>query len=72
MEGEKEICVSPLVQLHAFPDGDLVDGFEGTGVGKVGNRSVGWFGRVVGRDGDTYMVRNRLLAGRGSPTRVEE
>ncbi len=45
--------------------------FEGTGVGKVGNRSVGWFGRVVGRDGDTYLVRNRLLAERGSPTRVE-
>jgi hypothetical protein len=71
MEGENEICVSPLVQLHAFRDGDLVHLFEGTGVGKVGNRSVGWFGRVVGRDGDTYLVRNRLLAGRGSPTRVE-
>ena len=71
MEGEKEMCVSPLVQLPAFREGDLVHVFEGTGVGKVGNRSVGWFGRVVGRDGETYMVRNRMLAARGSPTRVE-
>ena len=71
MEGVKEISVSPLVHHHAFCDGDLVHVFEGTGVGKVDNRSVGWFGRVVGREGNTYMVRNRILSARGSPTRVE-
>ncbi len=71
-EGAKEICVSPLVHLHhAFRDGDLVHVFEGTGVGKVGNRGAGWFGRVVGREGNTYLVRNRILSARGSPTRVE-
>ena len=41
MEGDKEISVSPLVHHHAFCDGDLVHVFEGTGVGKVDNRSVG-------------------------------
>ncbi len=45
MEGDKEMCVSPLVHLHAFRDGDLVHVFEGTGVGKADNWSVGWFGR---------------------------
>jgi hypothetical protein len=71
MEGENEMCVSPLVQLPAFREGDLVHVFEGTGVGKVGNRSVGWFGRVVGSDGSKYLVRNRLLSARGSPNLVD-
>ncbi len=71
MEGDKEICVSPLVHRHAFCDGDLAHVFEGMGIGKVDNRSVGWFGRVVERERNTYMVRNRILSTRGSPTRVE-
>jgi hypothetical protein len=57
--------------MHFGRDGDLAHVFEGTGVGKVGNRSVGWFERVVGKDGDTYLVRNRMQSGRGSPTRVD-
>ena len=70
MDGGKEICCSPLIPLRVFHDGDLVHVFEGTGVGKVDGRGVGWFGRVVGRDGDTYLVRNRILSAKGSPTRV--
>ena len=44
--------------------------FEGTGAGLVRGRDVGWFGKVVGVEGDTFLVRNRLLNGRGPPNRV--
>lgn len=71
MDGGKEICCSPLIPLRVFHDGDLVHVFEGTGVGKVDGRGVGWFGRVVGREGDTYLVRNRILSAKGSPSRVD-
>ena len=50
--------------------GDLVHVFEGTGAGLVRGRDVGWFGKVVGVEGDTFLVRNRLLNGRGPPNRV--
>jgi hypothetical protein len=71
MDGGKEICCSPVIPLYVYRDGDLVHVFEGTGVGKVNNRVAGWFGRVVGREGNTYLVRNRLLTAKGSPTRVD-
>ncbi len=46
--------------------------FEGTtGTGQVKMRSVAWFGRVVGMKEGKFQVRNRILAGRGSPTLVE-
>ena len=51
--------------------GDLVHVFEGTGAGLVRGRDVGWFGKVVGVEGETFLVRNRLLNGRGPPNRVE-
>ncbi len=59
MEVGKDIFLSPGPSCHGFKEGDLVHVFEGTGVGKLWNRSAGWFGRVVGRDGDgnTYFVR---------------
>ncbi len=41
-------------------------------MGKKGGREVDWFGRVVGREGDAYLVvRNRLLAAKGRPTLME-
>ncbi len=45
--------------------------FEGTGTGQVKMRSVAWFGRVVGIKEGKYLVRNRILAGRGSPAMIE-
>jgi hypothetical protein len=71
MEGDKEIGLSPVPSFHSFAEGDLVHVFEGTGVAKLWNRSAGWFGRVVGRDGNTYLVRNRILSAKGSPARVD-
>ncbi len=71
MDGGNEICCSPMIPLHVYRDGDFVHVFEGTGVGKVNNRVAGWFGRVVGREGNTYLVKNRLLTAKGSPTRVD-
>ena len=71
MEGDKEICLSPVPHLHIFEAGDLVHVFEGTGVGKLWNRSAAWFGRVVGREGNTYFVRNRILSAKGNPSRVD-
>ena len=71
MEGGKEISCSPVIPVHEFHDGDLVHVFEGTGVGQVHNRAAGWFGRVVGREGNTYLVRNRLYTAKGSPSRVD-
>ncbi len=71
MEGGKEISLSPVPFCHCIEEGDLVHDFEGTGVGKLWNRSAGWFGRVVGRDGNTYFVQNRILSAKGSPAHVE-
>jgi hypothetical protein len=71
MDGGNEICCSPVIPLHVYREGDFVHVFEGTGAGKVNNRVAGWFGRVVGREGTTYLVRNRLLTAKGSPTRVD-
>ena len=48
----------------------MVHVFEGTGAGNVRSRDVGWFGKVVGRDGDVYLVRNRILTAKGRPNRV--
>ena len=71
MEVGEQICVPSSPCVHSFKEGDMVHVFEGTGVGRVKNRDVGWFGKVVGREGDFYLVRNRLLAARGPPNRVE-
>ena len=71
MEGGEQICVPSSPYVQKFKEGDMVHVFEGTGVGRVENRDVGWFGKVVGREGDFYLVRNRLLAARGRPNRVE-
>jgi len=58
-------------QSPMFKVGDNVHVFEGTGSGQVKMRSVAWFGRVVGMKEGKFQVRNRLLAGRGSPALVE-
>ena len=58
-------------QVSLFKVGDNVHVFEGTGTGQVKMRSVAWFGRVVGMKEGKFQVRNRLLAGRGSPALVE-
>ena len=71
MEGGKEISCSPVIPVQEFHDSDLVHVFEGTGVGQVHNRAAGWFGRVVGREGNMYLVRNRLYTAKGSPSRVD-
>ena len=71
IEAGQEICVPSSPYVQNFKEGDMVHVFEGTGVGRVKNRDVGWFGKVVGREGDFYLVRNRLLAARGRPNRVE-
>ncbi len=71
MEACEQICVPSSPSVQTFKEGDMVHVFEGTGVGRVKNRDVGWFGKVVGREGDLYLVRNRLLAARGRPNRVE-
>ena len=62
---------SPPPTVHEFANGDMVHVFEGTGVGNVKMRHAAWFGRVVGREGDTYFVRNRLLAAKGRPVMVD-
>ena len=54
-----------------FEKGDCVHVSEGTGSGQVKLRSVGWFGKVVGMKKGKYLVRNRILAGKGSPALVE-
>jgi hypothetical protein len=43
MEGEGLSFMSPELR-PLFVKGDFVHVFEGTGSGKVKNRSVGWFG----------------------------
>ena len=71
MTEEGDSFFSPGPPVPIFGDGDMVHVFEGTGVGKKGGREVGWFGRVVEREGDAYLVRNRLLAAKGRPNLVE-
>ena len=71
MEEGRESLLSPEPLVPFFGVGDLVHVFEGTGVGREGLRNVGWFGKVVGREGGSYLVRNRLLAAKGRPNLVE-
>ena len=71
MEGRETICEPASPNMQVFKEGDMVHVFEGTGVGKVTGRDVSWFGKVVGREGDFYLVRNRLLTARGRPNRVK-
>jgi len=71
MEGENDVYDFPPPTVHEFANGDMVHVFEGTGVGNVKMRHEAWFGRVVGREGETYLVRNRLLAAKGWPVMVE-
>ena len=70
MEGGGLSFLSPE-PVPLFKVGDSVHVFEGTGTGQVKNRSVAWFGRVVGMREGKFLVRNRILAGRGSPAVVE-
>jgi hypothetical protein len=49
----------------------MVHVFERTGVEKEGLRNVGWFGKVVGREGGVFLVRNWLLAAKGCADLVE-
>ena len=69
-EGVGLICVTPQ-NGPLFKAGDSVHVFEGTGPDQVLMRSVAWFGRVVGTRDGKYLVRNRILAGRGSPALVD-
>ncbi len=66
--GELRPPASPNVQV--FNEGDMVHVFEGTAAGNVRSRDVGWFGKVVGKEGDVYLVRNRILTAKGRPNRV--
>ena len=52
MAEEGDTLSTPQRPVPFFAEGDMVHVFEGTGVGKVGMRHVGWFGKVVGREGD--------------------
>ena len=70
MDGHNEKEFASPVSLARLKVGDLVHVFEGTGAGLVNGRDVGWFGKVVGMEGETYLVRNRLLNGRGPANRV--
>ncbi len=66
-----QVFLSPEPYVHLFAVGDMIHVFEGTGVGKEGQRNIGWFGKVVGREGDAFLVRNRLLAAKGRPNLVD-
>ncbi len=66
-----EFFLSPQPPVPLFAVGDMVHVFEGTGVGKEGLRNVGWFGKVVGREGGAFLVRNRLLAAKGRANLVQ-
>ena len=70
MEGDGLSFLSPE-HVPLFKVGDSVHVFEGTGSGQVKMRSVAWFGRVVGMKEGKFLVRNRILAARGSPALVE-
>ena len=52
MEEGGQTFFSPQPPVPLFAVGDMVHVFEGTGVGKEGLRNVGWFEKVVGREGD--------------------
>ncbi len=54
-----------------FKKGDLVHVFEGTGSGQVKMRSVGWFGRVIGRDagGPVYGEKQNSVR-KGAPSLI--
>ena len=67
--GEKSF-LSPEAR-PLFEKGDCVSVFEGSGSWQVKMRSVGWFGKVVGMKQGKYLMRNRILAGRGSPALIE-
>ena len=67
--GEKSV-ESPEAR-RLFEKGECVSVFEGSGSGQVKMRSVGWFGTVVGIKEGKYLVRNRILAGKGSPALIE-
>ena len=67
--GGEESFRSPELR-PLFKKGDLVHVYEGTGSGQVKMRSVGWFGRVVGMQEGEYLVRNRILTGRGAPSLI--
>ena len=71
MEGRETICEPASPNVEVFKEGDMVHVFEGTVVGKVRSRDVSWFEKVVAREGDFYLVRNRLLTAKGRPNRVE-
>jgi hypothetical protein len=70
MELGEESVQSPEAR-RLFENGDCVSVFEGCGSGQVKMRSVGWFGNVVGMKEGKYLVRNRILSGRGSPALIE-
>jgi hypothetical protein len=70
MEGDGLSFLSPE-HVPLFKVGDSVHVFEGTGTGQVKMRSVAWFGKVVGMKEGNFLVRNRILAARGSPALVE-
>ncbi len=70
MEGDGLSFLSPE-HVPLFKVGDSVHVFEGTGTVQVKMRSVAWFGRVVGMKEGKFLVRNRILAARGSPALVE-
>jgi hypothetical protein len=57
--------------VGVFNEGDMVHVFDGTGAGNVRSRDVSWFGKIVGREGDVYLMRNRILTAKGRPNRVE-
>jgi hypothetical protein len=56
MGEEGDTLLSPQRPVPIFAEGDMVHVFEGTGVGKEGLRNVGWFGKVVGRERDAYLL----------------
>jgi hypothetical protein len=70
IDGGEACCVSPEIR-PLFKVGDCVQVFDGTGTGQVKMRSVGWFGRVEGMKEGKYMVRNRILARRGTAALIE-
>jgi hypothetical protein len=53
--------LSPQPPVPLFAVGDMVHVFEGTGVGKEGLRNVGWFGKVVGREGSAFLVEGECM-----------
>ena len=55
MEAGGELCLPASPNVQVFNEGDMVHVFEGTGAGNVRSRDVGWFGKVVGRDGDALL-----------------